>query len=212
MAELVIPHTFTDGETISGVKLDANFAAITTLVNTTLLDKDNLRPLAGLSNDQKQSPNALAALVWAIPQLSQAAASTVTLKGLLAYPHYAQYPIAPVDKSGQDGAITTANSTGIETFQLAAIQGCYHSSGGGWGAGDSLTANVVTRNRLTNTTTTSSLVVANNATGDNAIQSSTPALSGLDYLHLDLVMVTTGANRVLYNVLVIVWVYLPHVR
>lgn len=216
MPTLTIPNTFIEGSVYSAANIDANFAAITALINTTKLGSDNFRPLSGITNARKVKPYSNTPAVAVIPQISQAKSTTKSYRGMLALEHWTQMPVQPVDFSGAGGTVSDLNIIKGGGFRIEAIQGCHHGLSGDASAGDTLTLTIQYRPIGGRG---ASVYGPNDIFFDNVIQNPalSPALSGqlLDYFDAFVTYTTdatdTGSQHVLKHVTAVVWLSLPHV-
>ncbi len=211
MPRIAVPNIFVDGKAPTGAQLDANFAAFTTLVNTTKLDKDNFRKTFAVGNDRKRYPYAPAPRVISIRQITQGPFLTRSYRGLYAPTHYAQYPKGAASSDGLVAPeVEYKGSGGIPDFTLDALQGCYHGATG-LQAGDILRLYATYRTRLAIQPGQAILDIKS----DNVLQRlATPAAAPLDYLELSVLLATdaTAGTRTVNGIVGIAFLKIPHVR
>jgi hypothetical protein len=207
MPNLTYTYRFRDGEALSGAKLDSNFAAVTTLVNTTKLDETNFRKRAAFLNEQKQYRHNLVPAPRWIPQI-QTVASASKQVTVWAFPFYIPGGLAQI------GAYFDRNNTlkSKDTFAIDKVDGCYHSATN-LQAGDTLTVEVSGLRRGMEDV---EALFNGSIKSDNTILTVTPgsSIQDLVYAHITMTLTPDGtvATRNVYNVMVTPWIRFPHVR
>jgi hypothetical protein len=124
MARLTIPHRFRDGQQISGAQLDANFAAIKTVIDSQL-DQENLRQLVGIPNTRKANPYSLVPITLSVTEISASGSGQVARRGFVEYP-----PKAQADNGVEMPPDIGAAAVDSHPFRILDIQGGYVGANG----------------------------------------------------------------------------------
>ena len=206
MPKLSIPNFFRDGDVISAADFNTNTTAVTTLVNTTKLDRTNFRRFSGITNDMKAAPYSWVPAIVSLPSIGGTAGQIVRRRGLFALGHYAQYPTSG---SLNDGKVTPDELVQDGLIYLDSVQGCYRGTATNLQVGDTLKLYMNYRQRLYSSLTEVSLDIK----ASNTVQTLSIAKTAVEYVHVDLELVCDGtvATRTVPRPWFCLWLKYPHV-
>lgn len=209
MPLLQYPYDFWHDKTLSGAQLDANFAAITTLINTTKLDGTNFRPITGITNERRANPFAIVNGTVSIKALTHPGdGTTKTYNGLWAWPHYAQFPLVDAVNDGSVASRNTLDQRNLVTVDSVQVV-CDTVTNAA--AGDTIKAWVYYRTPLMNDLAGANAMT--NGVAGNTLVETAVGVSGCHYAHLTLewFATNTAAARTMNNLCMTVWLKVPHV-
>lgn len=227
MSNVIYPNELIEGQTIDAAKLDAQFAALTTVLNGNL-GRENFRRSSGIAPAARANGYSLVPLA-ASAQKSSAVlpGTTVTFPGVIAMPHRmipftpsatapsvgpADFPFIVVG-SDADGLDWNGEHHSLlrEPCVLLSMQGCVRK-GANIGVGDTLVMRAKWTNPMGSTEQTQDLAL-NLTAPFNVVGSYTFATpQEFNRLEVDLIYTAAagGLNRQLYNFDVITWIKVPH--